>query len=149
MAGGGAGLVFAKVVKSADEIVNNSAVLQDDDELFFTPTINKSYSATLFVWVTSVVTPNANFKYALSLPTGAVAERGTGSWSSTSARDTQDAIVALSPSITSTDIKWLAIPYRIVMGGTAGNIIFQWSQDVARNNDMTVLKGSLLLVFEE
>jgi len=145
-----AGLVFAKVVKSADETVTNSSVLQDDNELFFTPAINKSYNAIMWVSLqASSVTPQADFKYALSLPTGAIAERGRESWSSTNARDTQDATTSQSPSVSSTDIKWLAIPYRIVMGGTAGNIIFQWSQDVARNNDMTVLKGSLLLVFEE
>jgi len=145
-----AGLVFAKVVKSADETVTNSNVLQDDDELFFTPTINKTYNAIMWVYLqASSTTPQADFKYALSLPTGAIAERGKESWSSTIARDAQDATIPLTPSVSNTNIKWLGIPYRIVMGSTAGNIIFQWSQDVARNNDMTVLKGSLLLVFEE
>lgn len=141
------GQIFAKVVKSVDEIVNNSDVFQDDNELFFIPIINKVYNIKIIVYLQS--TTQADFKYSVSFPTGAVAERGTGSWSSTSARDTRPAQETLAPTIIDTEIKWLAIPYRLVMGSTAGNFSFQWAQANARMSDTKVLKGSLLLVLEQ
>ena len=143
----GGGLTFAKVVKSVDQTVNNSSTLQDDDELKFTPNINKAYFGTMFTIYSSGTTPD--LKSAFSLPTGASGEwlASNGLWrmATQSFPDITTAIAQISGIVAQTFAEY----FRIQMGSTAGEIIYQWSQNVANVSDTKVLIGSCLVVYEE
>jgi len=146
---GGSGLTFARVVKSVDEIVNNSSTLQDDDELLFTPTVNKIYFIMLFLFNSSNST--ADFKGLCSIPTGATSTRmfENGIWrelptlqateSSTNIEQTNNVSTAVFTS---------ASYQRLVMGATAGNFIWQWAQRTATVFDTKLLAGSTLIAWE-
>ncbi len=140
------GNTFARVVKKVDETVNNSNTLQADDELLFAASANKTYGLTLIFFCIS--SNAASFKYNLSLPAGATGDRNnTGSPSATG---------SVSDDVTNTEIvgsnsfiKIAAIYCRIIMGGTAGNVVMQWAQSIAEVSDTKVLQGSYLVVWEE
>src|SRR5690606_26427777 len=55
--------------KTEDETVNNSATLQDDDDLSFAIGANEVWAVEIYVQVNS--SSSADFKYALSVPSGA------------------------------------------------------------------------------
>jgi len=148
-AAGGSGLTFAKVVKSADETVNNSATLQDDDELLFTPAINKNYGFLLVLLVESSTTPD--IKVAFTLPTGA-----DGDWNAqkiwrtdtnVSTNNIETAVSMPTSGATTTTIHPIA--GRIIMSSTAGSAQLQWAQNTANATDTKVLEGSYLVVWEE
>lgn len=145
--GGGGGQTFAKAVKAVDQTVNNSDVLQDDDDLKFTPTINKAYFGILFFYVNSA--SNADLKAALSLPSGA-----TGLWLGTNlvwqiAQTVTANVTTAKPLGTSGSDQCLAVYFRIIMGATAGDVIFQWAQNTAQSSDTKILAGSSIVVWEE
>lgn len=148
-AGGGSGLIFAKIVKAADETVNNSDVMQDDDELLFTPTINKVYGFTLRLFVDS---PAArDLKVAFTLPTGATGEFNPALiWRSDAQILTKDILTPVTvPTGSSATSYIIPITGRIIMSSTAGDANFQWAQANASAEDSKVLKGSFLVLWEE
>lgn len=57
------------VAKAADETINNSATLQNDDELFVTVAANATYEINTYVGYRSNTT--ADFKVGFTFPTGA------------------------------------------------------------------------------
>lgn len=145
------------VTKSADETVNNSAVLQNDDELFFTAEANKTYLIELFLLHTSVT---ADFKWGFSVPAGATVYFGPGwigsiaYWDSLSLAGTPVALFLSGGSMSTAgggglaNISGLRIFAVCVMGGTAGTVNFQWAQDsaIASNN---VVKANSLLRYQK
>jgi len=140
------GKTFAKVVKPADETVNNSTTLQDDDDLKFAATANKTYSGMLIFAINSGTIPD--FKYVFSLPTSATGEwilvtGALGSFSTNSNIETPLLAVANASN------QGNMFNFKIIMGGTAGDCILQWAQGVANASDTKVLEGSSLIVWEE
>ena len=144
------GKTFAKVVKAADETVASSDTLQDDDELTFTPSINKVYSYIIMLWVDSNTTPD--FKWALSLPTGAAAEWGTGGgiiFRSGTSTTVDDGTTPLSSAISGTGTRSFGNFGKLIMGTTAGSVTLQWAQDTSDTHPTKILQGSTILVWEE
>ncbi len=139
------GLTFAKVVKSADETVTSSEVLQDDDELKFTPNVSKNYGYILNLLINSGTTPD--FKGAFSLPTDATMDQQSNDFQKI-AQDQDDATVALVNSGTGNAGSY-QLTGRLIMDTTAGDVNFQWAQNVSNAGDTKVLKGSYLLVWEQ
>ncbi len=145
---GGSGLTFAKVVKSVDETINSSTTMQDDDELLFTPNINKVYAGILLLWWTSPSTPD--FKCAFTIPTGA-----TGQWMEANAifrfsgQDDTDIANVIPQTGSGGFLKTLSNYFRIEMSSTAGTVNFQWAQNVSNASNTTVNAGSTLVVWEE
>jgi len=147
--GGGAGLTFAKVVKTVDQIVNNSTTLQDDDELLFTPNINTTYHGILLIIYNSSV--NADFKSAFSLPAGAVGEwlDNNALWR-ISAQVYANITTAFGISGSGVGLPRASSQHFVIkMGATAGDCNFQWCQNTLEVSDTIVEEGSLLLVWEE
>ncbi len=144
----GGGLTFAKVVKTADETVNNSTTFQDDDVLKFTANANKEYVFMLFLKTNSSAV--ADLKGIFSLPSG-----GTGTWlfglfrnNTSSSADMNDILVARefpADGSDSSTVMW----GQISIGGTSGVCTFQWAQSTAEVSTTKIFKGSLLLVWEE
>jgi len=147
--GGGGSKTFTKVVKTADETVNNSTTLQDDDELRFTGRANKSYAFNLTLLINnSSSTPN--FKNAFTLPSGAAGEWTTSSFTSSTAGLTQDVTTSDTHTVaSSTPPRHIIYEGVIRMSATAGVVQLQWAQDVATVADTKVLIGSKLIVWEE
>jgi len=144
--GGGGGLTFAKSVKSSDEIVNNSTTLQDDDQLKFTPTINKTYFIFVFMWY--LVDAVSDIKVAASIPAGATTDRiNDSTWTANGNASFEDWTVAILPNVGGNGC--VQFCGKLVMGGTAGDFIIQWSQRALQVFDTTVLKGSMLVAYEE
>lgn len=147
-AAGGGALTFAKIVKTTDETVANSTVLQDDDVLLFTPTINRTYNFMLLLLFNAPATPD--LKYAFSVPAGAtingmtnntVGVTATSSWTDLTA----DQVVTGSVGADAT----VFVTGRIVMGATAGAVTLQWAQNTSNAAATAVLAGAMLIVWEQ
>jgi len=132
------GLHSKIILKTADETVNNSSTLQDDNELFLAIGANEIWLFWLFFWGNSGTTPD--FKIGWAIPSGA-----SGVF---------DSIVTAvaSTSLTATlIISGFAASYlyrfygEIKNGATAGNLQFQWAQNTATVSDTKVLANSCII----
>lgn len=127
--------VFTYVRKTADETVNNSTALQNDNELLAAlPTagtyqfeMNMLYSATTVADIKFAFTWPAGataFWSAIGLATGAATLTGDATFSFTNGSGTSVAFGGIGAGA--------PVPIRlfgnIVMGGTAGNLQLQWAQ---------------------
>ncbi len=142
----GGGLTFAKVVKSADETITNSTTLQDDDELLFTPTINKTYGFMLFLLIANNSTPD--LKLAFTVPSGATILTADSTWSAKFLQGTRDGTTATAVTAGTADL-FLVIGGRVIMSSTAGTFNFQWTQNTSSATAEIVKQGSFLVVWEE
>jgi len=140
----GGGLTFAKVVKPTDETVNNSTTFQDDDSLTFAVSANKSYHVLVLLFFNG--TTVASIKTRISIPISATAVRNNG-WG-TQGNGTADWTVGQPITLFGAD-RANQVHGKVIVGGTAGNVTFQWAQNTAEVSDTKVLKGSVLLVWEE
>ncbi len=129
------------VYKSANETVNNSDTLQDDDELKFAVGANELW---LFqAWIHSTDTTTADLHYLFTGPAGS-----TVRWSPIPQ-------FGVTGSFHNTDVKFgtaqntegngghFAVG-RIDTAGTSGDLQLQWAQSTATANNTIVLIGSWL-----
>ncbi len=130
------------VVKQEDESVGDTT-LQDDDELFFKASINTIYNVVIMLFLAWDAAPD--FKYALSMPSGATGERNNATWASTAVNTAIDATTVTNLA-SSTGTRVLQIDYRVIIGSTSGQVSFQWAQRFADAISAKVLKGSMLTV---
>ena len=147
--GGGAGLTVARVVKKTDETITSDTTLQDDDELKFTPEINKQYFGMIITWIDAV--DNGGMKHAFSIPTGATIEwMASGAlWRAYSQLQNEaDGTIAIGTSNVPGK-KNAATYFKLKMGSTAGDVIYQWAQNTSNATSTTIEAGSLLLIWEE
>ncbi|MFA5803660.1 MAG: hypothetical protein WC879_03360 [Melioribacteraceae bacterium] len=131
------------VYKTADEIVNNSITLQDDNHLVFALGANETWTITYFIiYHASGV---ADFKHQFTVPTGA-----TGRWNSHGmnggyAFQWRGTITEVGAGNTGESVSALIIlTAYIKTSTTAGNITLQWAQNTAEVSDTTVFEGSHL-----
>jgi len=144
--GNGTGsVVFAKVVKSVDETVNNSSVKQDDDELKFTCNADTTYSFQMYVMIDSITSMQVQW----TLPSGATGEWVNLDWTSGGSSQTQSVTNDIFVSSTGGNIEWVPYAGRIIVGSTGGTCNFQWAQNSPTVGDTKVVKGSSLIVWEE
>lgn len=147
-AGGGPTIVR----KTADEIVNNSAVLQNDDHLFFAVAANEVWAVQLVVHLLQGASATAYFKYAFTVPNGASIAYG-GYYNPASivnqaliGRGTATAGVAIPDyDVPAGAVKIIPIWVIIANGATAGNVQFQWAQATAVAIPTTVKTNSCLI----
>ena len=155
------------VRKTADEIVNNSVSLQNDDHLFFSIGANEVWLVEFTLmgqgaWV-------AGIKFGFAYPTGCFMHWGTigllefatnnydyGQWITQStfgnaagikelASETGTMAVGLKSATTVTGIILRAI---IINGANAGSVNLQWAQNTATAEDTKLLAGSSLVAFK-
>lgn len=137
------------VRKVIDETVNNSAVLQNDDALFFASEANETWAAIIFLRITQGASATPNFKLAITAPSGAVIRYG-GTWEiagATSATDQSTGIsgTALSVATDSSEVKSVTIYLTVRPGATSGNIQLQWAQNTATAVDTMVRAESWII----
>jgi hypothetical protein len=139
----GAYLPGTPKVKTADEIVNNSAVLQNDDDLFFAVAANGIWVVILCLKAKSPTL--TTLKIAFTIPAAA------------SMIDTclppqyhafiagNDATVAAALSAMAATSKYIYLAYLYIGGANAGTIQLQWAQNAATAENTTLEKGSNML----
>lgn len=139
--------------KSVDEPVNNSAVLQDDDELFIALGANATYEISGHL-VFLAATSGVDAKVALTCPAGAAiawsaigmdpavaaGNNGAGTWTGSVA---SGGTVPVGVSSAYTPV---LITGTIVVGATPGNLQLRWCQNTATASNLTLKAGSHLKV---
>jgi hypothetical protein len=133
------------VRKTADETVNNSTTLQNDDHLLLAIAANEVWLVeAILYYISAGATPD--LKVAWALPTGA-----TGfylGWG----LGYNDAVYIVSQSSTYSLIfgtEWTAriaiVKLLVINGATAGNIQLQWAQNTATAENTKMLTNSCLI----
>ncbi len=133
--------------KTGDETVNNSLVLQDDDDLVFAVAANETWEFEANLLVTSAAA--AGFDWDFTMPAATTYTRKTSwLWDGTTIRvvvstalDTEDSHPG-AVAVLASDV--LIIRGLIVNGANAGSVQLRWAQNVADVSDTKVLAGSYL-----
>ena len=130
------------VMKGTDETVNNSNVLQADDDIVIALEANSKYSLDHYFIVES--TASADFQYNYTVPSGATGERLGGVWDA-------DTITALLNITTADFVATGGAGVGIVGRGRitttdAGNLVLNWAQWVAEATDTKLKAGSWVKV---
>ncbi len=133
------------IAKAADETVNNSDTLQDDDELKFDAKANTKYNITIFLFLNS--SGVADFKYDFSIPAGASGDMQTGNWSSSGSNDATDIGTPIVVATTAV-VRVTCILARMEIAATAGEVAFQWAQNTAEVSNTIVKAGTCLSMVE-
>lgn len=130
--------------KTADETVNNSAVLQDDNELVLAVSANTKWEVTALIRYNSGTTPDIKVKY--TVPTSAtmkwaVFAAGSGVFLGYQQDETTTAIIDGAGTGVACLVKGI-----LTVGANAGNLTMQWAQNVATVANTIVQAGSYLLL---
>ena len=140
------------IVKTSDETVNNSATLQNDDQLFLPMAAGERWFFT--VTINHVGNTTADLQYTFTIPTGATIRwgcMGTG-------LDVSEAIARCSSVTASgtvvttagfTTENQIVLAGVVVNGSTTGNLQFQWAQNTATAVDTKVLANSYLMAWRQ
>lgn len=127
------------VLKSADETVNNSTTVQDDDDFSFSVAASSTYVVEMGLRINSGTTPD--FEFLFTAPTGA-------SWQGLTLGSTTTAVNQFTDATGETAIDGqgadrLHIIYAVfTIGVTAGTVQFQWAQGTGDMSDTKVLENS-------
>jgi hypothetical protein len=139
-ASGGTGSPDFVVTKTADETVNNSATVQPDNHLFFTPATTGTYRWELWLIVKKSYAGLQGLKVE-------IAAGGSGSWGASWTQPvTYDAPgFRVNYSLWSTSERQAMVIYGTGRFGGAGSIAFRWAQETEDSNAVVVMTGSQLI----
>ncbi len=129
-------------VKAADEIVNNSAVLQNDDHLVIALAANKKYHVTLLLW--ALAANGDDFKFAFTAPAACTGSRLQHNYDTTAGNNhliSADLTTAMVAAVAATAVL-IRIDAVVKNGANAGNLQFQWAQNAAAAFNNTIYAGS-------
>ena len=143
------------VRKTADETVNNSTTLQNDDHLLVAIGANEVWLVELFLLQQSVGR-DSDFKMGWSYPVScsmfwglaATTSSVLRSWAGDTVNINSVSIATETSTISVSSIngtRGIRITATIVNGANAGNVNFQWAQDTATAEDTKVLTNSFLM----
>lgn len=129
--------------KTADETINNSAALQNDDHLFVPVAASAYYEGEVYLGFTANVA--AGFQVDFTAPAGAtlrcsaflVVVAGVTTWNTTNALGAVTGITASGAQL----------PYMgkfMLTTTNAGTLQFRWAQNAAHASNCTVHQGSWL-----
>lgn len=138
-----AGTTILAAVKTVDELVNNSAVLQDDDALVVSLAASKTYSFTLFAKFSSA-TATPDLKFDFSGPTGAHQWFFNTTSGGTSASGASAAL-ATDQSVTTSSTTGVLVIQGIAVTVGAVSLQFRWAQNTATVEDTKILADSYLM----
>lgn len=132
--------------KTADETVNGSAALQDDNELIVGAAADATYLLELQATQNSGATPG--FKLSFSLPSGATWLHGRFNAGSSAANEQFGLmpLVGLSGITGAAADSLLVVRALITISSTAGNVTLQWAQNTSNASNTVVRSGSWLLL---
>ncbi|KKN64459.1 hypothetical protein LCGC14_0491470 [marine sediment metagenome] len=140
------------IVKTVDEVVNNSTTYQDDNTLAKAVAINTRYAIEMFVVLDTSV--NADFKFRFTGPSGFEFPfhwqvSGPGQTAPVqfnhSVANGPGGLHFIAGASASAHMA-LLITGTVKVGGTAGTVTFQWAQNALEVSDTTVHENSWLRV---
>jgi len=141
-------LVPKIVAKVADETVNNSSAMQNDNELFIAVAASKKYRLLSRIIYNSNST--ADMKFQFTYPVGLTATysllcvgSGLATWAVYEQYETGVGIVEGAGADRS-----IIINGTVAVGGTAGTLQLQWAQNTANLSNTVVKAGSYLELVE-
>lgn len=144
------------IAKTADETINSSTTLQNDDHLVLSVVANAVYLFTLDLYMTESTDYVGDFKMSFTCPTGATFDMhgagahatsftgGTssdGEWIGKLAATSAAATLAFGVGNVLTGVR---IYGRLVMSSTAGNFQLQWAQNTSDASGTTLKAGSYM-----
>lgn len=145
--GGGSGNVTT-VVKNADEVVNNSISLQDDDELSFPIGASEVWSFRFVVQANANTTPD--LKFAVTAPSGAVCSVTYSDPEGATSNGQYGCGVSTARLATTTgQVDLYEITGTVTNGVNPGNVTLQWAQFQLEVSDATVYAGSYVNAFPQ
>lgn len=142
---GWVGRVPTKVIanKTADETVNNSATLQNDDFLSWAVAANATYLLRLQLFYSTAATPNIKigwtFPASLTMKVGVIGIDTTSAFVSNSGYD-QTTVISFGPG-TSPE-RMVVVFARVNVSATAGTLQLQWAQNTANASNTIIRDGS-------
>ena len=129
-------------IKAADETVNNSTVLQDDNELTLAVEANTIYKCLVYLRFTSSAV--ADFKRAFTVPAGAtlsLTQLVNAAGADPTAVEIDGTGTAAYSGFGAPIMVWPVVGF-LSVAGTAGSLTLQWAQNTAEATDTKVLAGS-------
>lgn len=135
--------VLKRPYKSADETVNNSSTLQNDDHLTFAIAANEIWAFTFMGMFLSGTTPD--IKFTFSVPSGAIfrywdAQNFMTVSNNGDGLDTQSVLSGNGTTVVMDDVLGM-----VTNGANAGSVTLQWAQNTANASDTKLLKGSYII----
>lgn len=135
------------IYKAANETVNNSDTLQDDDDLTFPIGISETWRFRFFLNHLSGTTPD--IKYAITVPSGATLRAAVIGINTSAALELQEILAtATSVALQGTGVtdgthnQYTIIEGYVINSTTAGSVTLQWAQNTADSSDTDVTAGS-------
>jgi hypothetical protein len=138
-------------VKSADETVNNSATLQNDNDLFFSIGANEIWVVETYLRITMGAA--SDYKQTWTVPAGAVMvgfpDDLNNLGSATAGAGTAEVSLLTTRTKTIAANSNVLIIERglLINGGTAGTVQYQWAQNAATVENTSVLRGSHITAY--
>lgn len=130
------------VRKTADETVNNSNTLQDDNELLFAVGANEIWAFQMFIRYDSSAAADLNIGW--SVPSGTTLRwKGSGlTGTSTMSESDEDAIGTMGVGTEEAS----SYDGVVVVGATAGSVTLRWTQFTATVADTTMRVNSYIII---
>ncbi|MFJ8995611.1 hypothetical protein ACIRQH_35050 [Streptomyces sp. NPDC102279] len=145
------------IAKTADETVNSSATLQNDDHLVLPVVANAVYTFVLDLYMSEATDYVGDFKMSFTCPTGATfdmhgagahttdlaspATSSNGEWIAKLATSSAAATLAFGVGSVLTGVRIFG---RLVMSSTAGSFQLQWAQNASDASGTTLKAGSFM-----
>ena len=148
------------VAKSADETVNNSSTLQNDDALLFSLAANTTYAVKLVLTLTAA-NATADWKFGFTAPAAATMNWDvfttpsigggayTSGWAGAGTANAATVLQTISgnaPIGSGAFIHGAIIEGVVYNGANTGNLQFQWAQNTANATNSVVNAGSYMFV---
>lgn len=132
-----------RVMKASTETVNNSATLQNDDELLLAVAANTTYRFLARLLFTSPTTPD--IKFGFTYPAGATATytlHGIAPGGSFAAFHQTETTISAQEGTGSASACTMIGTWTI--SSSAGTVQLQWAQNTANASNTQILPGSFL-----
>ncbi len=135
-----------RAVKTADETVNNSAIMQDDDHLTVTVEANTNYilDCIFIIDTTSAASWRAQFNAPTGTTLGATEIRNTSTFTAFGSGGFISNLNTIfeNGAITYTGVSYFHLSGALFVGSTGGTFNLQWAQGIATAVNTILKKGS-------
>ena len=138
------------ILKTADETVNNSSTLQNDDALTFTAKANKKYIARFYLHIEDQDWYNTGLKFSVTVPSATTVRASCVGGESdktdaiTSTTDSGLGLYVVSQTTHASAYGYAEIKAYIDPGASDRTVTLQWAQGFATAHNTRVLAGSWL-----